>query len=204
MVAVSESRKRARVWTAAELLAMPDELDQRYELVHGRLMRMSPTGGAHGRRSFDLAAALGAYAERHDLGVVLGAETGFNLTRPGERRETVLAPDIAFVRAENAPLTETDDFPRLTPDLVGEVASPSDSRKRMAIKAQRWLERGVRLVWVVWPRRREIDVWEPGAAAPRTLTAADTLNGGSVVPGFGIPVARVCPERPRRRIRSTQ
>ncbi len=204
MVAVSEPGERVRVWTAAELLALPDELDHRYELVYGRLMKMSPTGGAHGRRSFDLAAALGAYVGSRDLGVVLGAETDFNLTRPGERRETVLAPDIAFVRAENAALTETDDFPRLTPDLVGEVASPSDSRRRMVIKAQRWLERGARLVWVVWPRRRAIDVWEPGAVVPRTLTAADTLDGGSVVPGFGIPVARVCPERPRRRIRSAQ
>jgi Uma2 family endonuclease len=71
---------------------------------------------------------------------------------------------VAFVRAEHAPLTETDDFPRLAPDLVGEVASPGDSRRRMAARARRWLDRGVRLVWVVWPRWREIDVWRPGAA----------------------------------------
>jgi len=111
---------------------------------------------------------------------------------------------VAFVRADNAPLTETDDFPRLAPDLVGEVASPGDSRRRMAAKARRWLDRGVRLVWVVWPRRREIDVWQPGAAEPRTLTAADRLDGGTVVPGFSIPVAQVCPERPRRRKQAGQ
>jgi Uma2 family endonuclease len=199
MVAVRERRERTRVWTAADLLAMPHNLDHRYELVEGRLVTMAPTGGTHGRRTFDLAAALGAYAMQHDLGVVLGAETGFNLTRPGESRETVLAPDVAFVRADNAPLTETDDFPRLAPDLVGEVASPGDSRRRMAAKARRWLDRGVRLVWVVWPRRREIDVWRPGEAELHTLTAADRLDGDTVVPGFSIPVARVCPERPRRR-----
>jgi Uma2 family endonuclease len=199
MVAVRERRERTRVWTAAELLAIPHDLDHRYELVEGRLVTMAPTGGTHGRRTFDLATALGAYAMQYGLGVVLGAQTGFNLTRPGESRETVLAPDVAFVRAENAPLTETDDFPHLAPDLAAEVASPSDSRRRMAAKARRWLDRGVRLVWVVWPRWREIDVWRPGAAEPRTLTAADTLDGGTVVPGFSIPVARVCPERPRRK-----
>ena len=199
-----ERKEHSRLSTAADLLAMPHDLDHRYELVEGRLVTMAPTGGTHGRRTFDLAAALGVYAMQHGLGVVLGAETGFNLTRPGERRETVLAPDVAFVRAENAPLTETDDFPHLAPDLVGEVASPGDSRRRMAAKARRWLERGVRLVWVVWPRRREIDVWRPGETEPRTLTATDTLDGGTVVPGFSIPVARVCPERPRRHKQSDQ
>jgi len=128
----------------------------------------------------------------------LGAETGFNLTRLGERRETVLAPDVAFVRSANAHLTATDDFPRVAPDLAIEIASPSDTRKRMAEKARRYLNRDVRLVWVVWPRRREVDAWLAGDTAPRTLTAVDTLDGGTVVPGFTISVARVCPERPRR------
>jgi Uma2 family endonuclease len=199
MVAVSERGQDARTWTAADLLAMPDDVAHRFELVEGRLVKMSPTSGAHGRRAHDLGFAIGAYATQHNLGVVLGAETGFNLTRPGERRETVLAPDVAFVRAENAPLTETDDFPHLAPDLVAEIASPSDTRQRMALKARRWLERGVRRVWVVWPRRRQIDVWQPGATKPRTLTAADMLDGDDVVPGFSIAVAQVCPERPRHR-----
>ena len=200
MVAVLE---RLRVWTAADLLAMPDDPDHRYELVEGHLVRMSPTGGTHGRSSMDLGAHLAVHAEQHALGVVFGAETGFNLTRPGESRETVLAPDVAFVRAEHASLTETDDFPRVAPDLSVEIASPSDSRRRMAEKARRYLDRGVRLVWVVWPRRREIDVWAPGDVTPHILTAADTLDGGAVAPGFLMSVARICPERPRRGQRRT-
>ncbi|HZS87397.1 MAG TPA: Uma2 family endonuclease [Chloroflexota bacterium] len=199
MVAVLE---QARVWTAADLAALPADPDYRYELVEGRLVKMSPTYGAHGRRTSDLHVALALHVRQHQLGVLTSAETGFNLTRPGERRETVLAPDIAFIRMENAPLVDVEEFPRLAPDLAVEVASPTDSRRRMGEKARRWLERGVRLVWVVWPRRREIDIWEPGAQSPRTLTAADTLDGGSVVAGFAIPVAQVCPEHrggPRRR-----
>lgn len=191
--------ERARVWTAADLATLPDDPGSRYELVEGRLVKMSPTSGIHGRRTSDLHFALELYAREHQLGVLTAAETGFNLTRPGERRETVLAPDIAFVRAEHASLMEVEDFPRVAPDLAVEVASPGDSRRRMGEKARRWLDRGVRLVWVVWPRRREIDVWEPGAAGPRVLVAADTLEGGAVVPGFRIPIAQVCPERPRRR-----
>jgi Uma2 family endonuclease len=194
MVAVLE---QARVWTAADLAALPADPAYRYELVDGRLVKMSPTYGAHGRRTSDLHFALALHVRQHQLGVLTSAETGFNLTRPGERRETVLAPDIAFIRMENAPLVDVEDFPRLAPDLAVEVASSSDSRRRMGEKARRWLERGVRLVWVVWPRRREIDIWATGAQGPRTLGAEDTLDGGSVVDGFTIPVAQVCPERQR-------
>src|SRR5438477_11455236 len=118
MVAVLE---RARVWTAADLAALPDDPEHRYELVEGRLVKMSPTFGVHGRRTSDLQFALETYVRQRELGVLTAAETGFNLTRPGERRETVLAPDIAFVRAVNAPLVEVEDFPHLAPDLAVEV-----------------------------------------------------------------------------------
>jgi Uma2 family endonuclease len=146
-----------------------------------------------------LYVKLGIYVKYFFL--ILAAGTG---RLQGHARLASLAPDVAFVRAANAPLTETDDFPRLAPDVVGEVASPGDSRRRMAARVRRWLERGVRLVGVVWPRRREIDVWRPGEAEAYTLTAADTLDGGTVVPGFSIPVARVCLERPRPRKHSGQ
>ena len=59
MVAVRERKEHTRRSTAADLLAMPHDLDHRYELVEGRLVKMSPTGGTHGRRTFDLGAALG-------------------------------------------------------------------------------------------------------------------------------------------------
>jgi Uma2 family endonuclease len=190
--------ERARVWTAADLAALPDDPTNRYELVEGRLVKMSPTYGIHGRRTSDLHFALELYVREHQLGVLTAVETGFDLTRSGERRQTVLAPDIAFIRAEHAPLVEVEDFPQVAPDPAVEVASPSDSRRRLGEKARRWLDRGVRQVWVVWPRRREIDIWAPGAAGPRTLTAEDMLDGGAVLPGFCIPVAQVCPERPRR------
>src|SRR5216684_1356621 len=71
--------ERMRVWTAADLRAMPDDPGQRYELVEGRLVKMSPTGGTHGRSSMDLGAHLALHVEQHRLGVVFGAETGFTI-----------------------------------------------------------------------------------------------------------------------------
>ncbi len=58
-------------------------------------------------------------------------------------------------------------------------------------KARLWLARGCKLVWVVWPDKRTIDVWYPGDQAPRrTLYPGADLDGGDVLPDFRYPVAK--------------
>jgi Uma2 family endonuclease len=60
----------------------------------------------------------------------------------------------------------------------------------MAAKAGMWIDAGVRLVWVVWPTPRQVDVFAPeGEGTGRVLEAADRLNGEPVLPGFTYPVA---------------
>jgi len=62
----------------------------------------------------------------------------------------------------------------------------------MGTKAQRYLDAGVRLVWVVWPRWQQVDVWRPGDTRPSaTSSVGDTLDGLDVVPGFTYPVAKL-------------
>jgi Uma2 family endonuclease len=59
----------------------------------------------------------------------------------------------------------------------------------VAKKAQRYLAAGTQLVWIVWPKPQEIDVWRPGDTQPsQTLSVGETLDGGVVVPGFTYPV----------------
>ena len=62
----------------------------------------------------------------------------------------------------------------------------------MAAKARRYLQAGVRLVWVVWPKRRQVDVWRPGdTQLSTTLRIADALKGLDVVPGFSYPLVEL-------------
>jgi len=179
------------LFTADDLAGLPDDA-WHYELVHGRLVRMSPSGLRHGGIGLTLGASLRAFAGEHGLGFVVGAETGFHVSRPGEP-DTVLAPDAAFIAAARVPPEDSREwigFPRLAPDLVVEVASPSQHRPEMAAKAKLWLEAGVRLAWVVWPAQRQVDVWESGnQEAPQTLGSTDELSGGEVLPGFTFPLA---------------
>jgi hypothetical protein len=44
-------------------------------------------------------------------------------------------------------------------------------------------------VWVVWPTRRQVDVWTSGQEVPMTLNIGDTLDGADVLPGFTYALA---------------
>jgi Uma2 family endonuclease len=182
---------RPAVMTADELARLPDD-GWTYELVEGRLVRMPLAGTKHGRIAAKLLLALGAYTEPRELGILFTAETGFLLSQP-EQRDTVLGADVSFLRAERVPPESEQEpaFWRVAPDLAAEVASPDQHRPELAEKARRCLEAGVRLVWVLWPKTKQVDVWRAGASEPVLLTADDALDGLDVLPGFTYPVAQL-------------
>jgi Uma2 family endonuclease len=66
----------------------------------------------------------------------------------------------------------------------------------MAAKAQLYLDSGVRLVWVIWPRARRVEVWSANRDASLLLDEDDTLEGGEVLPGFSVSVPELFPSRP--------
>ena len=178
--------------TAADLEKLPDD-GWRHELVRGRLVRMPPPGGGHGNIAAILCAELSVYVRRHHLGYVLAAETGFRLAGLGDPEQNVYAPDGAFVQLDRAPAKDGLEWVkpwRLAPDLIAEVASPDQHRPEMSAKARDWLTAGVRLVWVVWPKTKQVDVWLPGNQNPtKTLKPGDALDGLEVVPGFAYALA---------------
>ena len=185
-----------RVVTADELLRWPEDprFLWHYELVARRLVRMAPTGGEHSDVAGNFYFALRSFGKAHG-GVVTAPETGFRLTRPSEE-DTVLAPDAAYLspaRAAQLPppgSLERKQYFRVPPDLAVEVASPDQHRPELAAKARLYLAAGVRLVWVAWPGRREVDEWRPGSDEPvTTLGVNDVLDGQDVLPGFTYRVA---------------
>lgn len=176
-----------RTMTADELFMMPHG-NFRYELVKGELIKMSPTGGEHGILTIRLGATLIQHVEANNLGEAFGAETGFILsTNP----DTVRAPDVAFVSRERIP---PGDFPEKfcpgAPNLAVEVLSPSDTLYEVEEKIEEYLEAGIKLVWIVNPKKRTVTIYQPKIET-QTLTEADTLDGRDVVPGFQYVLARL-------------
>jgi Uma2 family endonuclease len=181
--------------TVDDLLAMHEDASWQYELVEGRLVRMPASGFEAARIAGRLIIALGGFVETYDLGAVTGPDGTYNLTPLGAPEETGLVPDVAFVRADRLPAQTDPAYAkalRLAPDLVAEVVSPSQYHPEMHEKARRYLTAGVRLVWLVWPKPRQVEVWRPGSDQPwQTLGITDELDGLDVLPGFIYSLVRL-------------
>ena len=148
---------------------------------------MTPAGFEHGRIVALVSAPLIDFVKEHALGVVTGAETGFQI---GHDPDTVRAPDVAFVRAERVPPAPTPGFFQGPPDLAVEVLSPNDRASDLLAKVQHWLDAGCRAVWVVDPARHTVSVYRRGAEMV-VFGTADELAGDDVVPEFSLPVAEI-------------
>lgn len=178
--------QETRVITAEELLRMRDD-GWKYELVAGRLLKMTPPGGVHGAVAVRLGAAIAAFVDVNRLGIVF-VETGFKLAN---NPDTVRGPDVAVVVRNRIPATGIPKgYWQGAPDLAVEVLSPDDLRSEISEKIEQYLETGARQVWVVEPSARRVTVYRPGAS-PQVLCETDTLDGGDLLPGFEYPIARV-------------
>ena len=160
----------------------------RCELVRGIVYPMPPAGPDHGETSLDAGSVIRQHVKSRKLGKAYGAETGFLIERDPD---TVLAPDVAFVRTERVVKIRRGFFPG-PPDLAVEVVSPDERPTAVRKKVRQWLDAGCQMVWVIDPRKRTVVVYRPGLE-PEVLGEEDELVGHDVLPGFVVPVAEVLP-----------
>jgi Uma2 family endonuclease len=162
--------------------------DKRYELIEGELIEMNPTGVEHGKLEFRVGLTLARYNDEHKWGTILTGEMGF-YTRSGQH--TVRAADVAFISYDRMPPGELPEgYGSVPPELVVEIVSPTDRAINIEEKVQEWLDFGVNLVWVVYPKTRRVHVYTHGNPIV-VLNEQDTLTGGDVLPGFSAPVSAI-------------
>jgi Uma2 family endonuclease len=159
----------------------------RCELVRGELIMMSPSGFEHGMIVMRIASPLNATAVAKGLGVVTGAETGFQIARDPD---TVCSPDVGFVLSKRIPDRPPSGFFPGAPDLAVEVVSPTDRARQVVSKVHEWLDAGCALVWVVDPVSRTVTVYGRDKEATM-LDQSATLTCDDLVPGFSLPVAEI-------------
>jgi len=136
----------------------------------------------HGAITMRIGRYLDAYVDAHDLGRVFSSQTTFTFVGSPATRY----PDLSFVARERLPqrLRVLADF---APDLAVGVVSESDMVNDVEEKVLQYHQSGVRLVWVIKPVFKTIEVYEL-AEEPRLLTINDNLTGDPVIPGFKVLV----------------
>jgi Uma2 family endonuclease len=168
-----------RLVTAEELEKLPDD-DCRYELVAGRLIRMSPVGYLHGKIVGQFVALLVRYLEGRNLGIAV-IEVGFKLA---SNPDTVRAPDVAFIRRDRIPPVDPRGFWQGPPDLAVEVLSPEDRPSDIREKVEEYLLRDVTLVLVVDPDSKSVVAYRRFSAPVVLRAGDDLLEFDDIIPGF--------------------
>jgi Uma2 family endonuclease len=177
--------KAKALLTADEFEQMPDDDSVQIELDEGELITVPPAGEEHGHIGWEISSELGYFVKKRKLGRLYLADTGFRLGR-----DTVRAPDVAFVRKERVEEIRSQGFAKGAPDLAVEVFSPSDSTRQLKRKVQQYLAAGCHTEWVFYPKRKEVDVHEASGVI-RTLGEDEMLEAPELLPGFSVKVSEL-------------
>jgi Uma2 family endonuclease len=153
------------------------------ELVDGVLVEKA-MGYNESRLALFLGGLLNVFVIPRNLGLVTGPDGTVELMA-----DLVRIPDVAFTNWDRLPGRKCPSapVPRLAPDLAVEVLSCSNTTGEMAVKRQDYFTAGVELVWEIDPKTRTVAVYTT-ATDVTTLTETDTLDGGTVLPGFALPL----------------
>lgn len=152
---------------------------ERYELIDGDLVPMSPTGLEHGDVEMYAGWFFTNYVLPRKLGKVVGGEVLFRLDAAGT---VARAPDLAFIR--RAPLQGIDPIGPFfgAPDLAVEIVSPSDSAKDLEQKVETGLAYGTLAVLLMYPGVQTVVLWRGGSGV--RLRGDDELDLDPALPGF--------------------
>ncbi len=168
-------------------LVSPDG-DLLYEVVNGQRVELPPMGAKEISVASVLHFYLCLHLYRHNTGWAF-AEMLFRLRGIPklERR-----PDLAFVPYDRWPQRIVPDLDawEMIPALAVEVVSKNNTAEEIEEKITDYFENGVALVWVIYPRQLKIYIYE-SLKSIRVLDIGDTLDGGSVLPEFRLPVAKL-------------
>ncbi|MCT0225752.1 Uma2 family endonuclease [Synechococcus sp. CS-1328] len=159
----------------------------------GHLIHMTPTGGETGARNSVLVVLLGLAVRTSGLSLKLfDSSTGFRLPDG-----SVLSPDASLVRLERwqaLTAAQRRGFPPLCPNLVVELASPSDEGPRgleaLRQKMAAYQANGAQLGWLLIPEQQAVEIWGASGGLQR-IEAAKELRGGNLFPGLRIDLQEI-------------
>jgi Uma2 family endonuclease len=166
--------------------------DEFYEVVNGERIGKPLISASAVKIGTRLTVEMGVFLYDKSVGEVF-TEMLFRLPlREDASRKR--RPDVAYVSfarwPADRPMPARGDVWDVVPDLAVEVISPSNPAQESVQKVREYFEAGVSLVWLVYPVDRLVYIYGSPTEI-RVLTAADTLDGGTVLPGFKLSLNRL-------------
>ncbi|MDZ4765637.1 MAG: Uma2 family endonuclease [Chloroflexota bacterium] len=158
--------------------------DRRFELIAGETIEKAPNF-THSITAYILGGFLFIYIRAHPIGWVL-PEARYKLPHDDENDRI---PDLSFIKRIKGRAVPPKAVIPFMPDLAVEVQSPGQSKNFMREKAQYYFANGTQIVWLIYPDPEEIEVMT--AVSSHTLTTADSLSGGDLLPSFSLAVKEI-------------
>jgi Uma2 family endonuclease len=163
-------------------IAEAEQQDKRFDIINGEIVEIMPTF-THGELTLTIASLIRQFNRIHRLGRV-SVEARY---RPLDEGYDDLIPDVSFIRdatriVEQGPILGM-------PDLAIEIQSPDQSEKFLLEKGLLYLRLGVEMVWLVYYKKRLIEVLTQNERF--LLTENDLLEGGTVLPNFSVFVREI-------------
>jgi Uma2 family endonuclease len=160
------------------------------EIVHGRLVIMTPAGGLHGYASGAIFASLREHARRTGRGHALPDNVAFIVKLPQRRS---FCPDASYFVG---PLDA--DFVQGPPIFAVEVRSKGEygpaAEARLAAKRRDYFDAGTLVVWDVdILRNRVVRVHRPAARDAAVYGRGEIAEAEPAVPGWSMPVDDLFP-----------
>jgi Uma2 family endonuclease len=178
--------------TEEDLLRKHGRPRKLYELVDGTLVE-KPMGHVEAIVAAELLRVIGNFVTRHELGFYTGADDLIELMP-----KVVRGPDVSFTSWTQRPdrTADTDAISKVIPTLVVEVLSQKNTRAEIDKKLKEYFFAGVQLAWIIDPRDGTAEAYT--APDEKTaISAGGTLDGGDVLPGFRLPLAKLFEKFPK-------
>jgi Uma2 family endonuclease len=172
-------------------MTIPD--DMLYEVVEGKVVEKI-VGASEIEIATLLIEFLAPFVRAHRLGKVLGEM----IFRIDQVKDLQRRPDVSFVSHARWPYhRRVPDVAvwNMVPDIAIEIVSPSNTADHVQEKIHEYFAAGVRRVWVVYPRQREVYVYASSTEI-QVLQLGQDLDGGDLIPGFRLPLAALFEDDP--------
>jgi Uma2 family endonuclease len=171
--------------TERDLLHLLEHEGQACELVDGTLVE-KPVGTIESFLAAVLIEVLRSFTRTKKLGLVSGEQGPYRL-----KMGLVRMPDVAFISWSRIPgeLKNLPPIAPVVPELAIEVLSESNTKTEIERKLNEYFSSGVLLAWIFDPRTKTVAIHRSAAQPDSILTESDTLDGGSVLPGFQLKLA---------------